>query len=347
MPAPAAPTRYLLHVGGHRYVLTVAGRARRTLELAVDGTLAARATSMDEHTTLHPGDGLDDGLDDGPAHGRDGDSDGDGDRSHGRTGGDVPADARRTPEAPTSTGATASAPWRAVEVRCTRAGRVRRATVRTRDGRELDLDPEPGSAAAARLARERAHPVLFGVLSVLVAAAKVLLPLLGLGALARAFVEPAVAWVRERLPHVDLPDLPSIPWPHVDLPDIPSIPWPDVDLPDIPWPDWTPPGWLVWTLDHADMIWPLLLAAGLARAEVTRRRTQDAVKAQLAERERRDLLRRLHADLDELARQRGGSPEHPGRTAGAAAAPGSQGSSAASRGPLRTASTESGARATS
>lgn len=342
MPASAAPTRYLLHVGGHRYVLTVAGRARRTLELAVDGTLAARATSMNEHTTLHPGDGLDDapGTDTGTDIGSP----------------DEPVDDPRDDETLPGSPGTASAPWRAVEVRCTRSGRVRRATVRTRDGRELDLDPEPGSAAAARLARERAHPVLFGALSVLVAAAKVLLPLLGLGALARAFVEPAVAWVRERLPRVDLPDLPSIPWPDVDLPDLPSIPWPDVDLPDIPRPDWTPPGWLVWTLDHADMIWPLLLAAGLARAEVTRRRTQDAVKAQLAERERRDLLRRLHADLEELARARGGAPEHPDRAAGADPAPGPahapslhepRDASTGHRAVRLTASTGSGARSTS
>jgi hypothetical protein len=135
----------------------------------------------------------------------------------------------------------------------------------------IDLDPAPGSPAALREARIRRHPRRYAALAVAGGVGKVVLPLL-LGLLVVRLVV-------------------SIPWPDWDLP---SIPWPDVDLPSVPWPDvelpdWQAPGWVAWLADKAVYVWPVVLAAVLARAEIRRRRQQDALKARLAaERDGRD-----------------------------------------------------------
>ena len=68
-----------------------------------------------------------------------------------------------------------------------------------------------------------------------------------------------------------LPDwhLPRLPRPH--LPDLPDIPWPDLDL-----PDWSLPGWLAAVLASKKYWFPILVAIGVAVAEVRRRRRRDA-----------------------------------------------------------------------
>ena len=129
----------------------------------------------------------------------------------------------------------------------------------------LDLDPEPGSPAARHEQRVRQHPRRYAALTVAGGVATIVLPLL-LGLLA---VRLAVA-----LPWPDW-HLPSVPWPDVDLP---SVPLPDVDL-----PDWALPGWLSRVADALQLVWPVVLAVFLARAEVRRRRRQDELKARLRE----------------------------------------------------------------
>lgn len=131
----------------------------------------------------------------------------------------------------------------------------------------VDLDPAPGTAAARREAWIRAHPHQYAVRRGLAAAAGVVLPILLVWLLAR-FALPAIPW----------PDwhLPRIPWP-----DLPRMPWPDIAWPDIPWPDlpsWSLPEWLRSALEKAKYVWPVLLAVGLAQAEVRRRRRQDQEK---------------------------------------------------------------------
>ncbi len=132
----------------------------------------------------------------------------------------------------------------------------------------IDLDPEPGSAAARREERIRRRPRRYAALAVLGGVGQVVLPLL-LGLLA--------VRLTASLPWPDW-DLPSVPWPSVDLP---SVPWPDVDLPDVTLPDWDAPGWLTWLLDKAKYVGPVLVAGGLAAAELRRRRAQDELKARL------------------------------------------------------------------
>ncbi len=78
----------------------------------------------------------------------------------------------------------------------------------------------------------------------------------------------------------------SFDWPDWNLPDLPSPDLPDLpspNLPDIPFPDVTLPGWLRWILDHAHYVVPILIAFGLAQAEVKRRRKQDELRAQRAQ----------------------------------------------------------------
>lgn len=198
-------------------------------------------------------------------------------------------------------------------LRRTRTGRVRRVTLKG-VGREVDMDPEPGSPAAVRLDKERQHPWRYAALDVLTAVIGVLVPLLGLGALLKWLLAPLLAWLLGLLPDVGLP---PIPWPDVDWPQIPwpSIPWPDVDWPDIPWPhvdlSWlpeiTPPAWLVWLLDHERQVKPVLFAAVIAVAEVRRRQKQDREKAELAEAERRELLTRLAHAMQQVAEPGTGS----------------------------------------
>ncbi len=45
-------------------------------------------------------------------------------------------------------------------------------------------------------------------------------------------------------------------------------------------PDWQAPAWVRWIADKAQFVWPVLLAAYLARREIRRRREQDALRAQ-------------------------------------------------------------------
>jgi hypothetical protein len=72
----------------------------------------------------------------------------------------------------------------------------------------------------------------------------------------------------------------SVPWPHVPFPDLPHIPWPDIPLPDLPdLPDVHLPDWLLWLLGHVHFVWPVVLAYVVARAEIKRRREQDARRA--------------------------------------------------------------------
>lgn len=107
-----------------------------------------------------------------------------------------------------------------------------------------DLVPEAGSPAAAHEQKLLAHPHRYVATRVGIAVALIGVPLL-IGLLSRF------------LPDVDIP-FPDIPWPDIPWPD---IPWPD--LPSIPLPDL--PDWI-------GLVWPVLLALVLARAEIRRRR---------------------------------------------------------------------------
>jgi hypothetical protein len=151
-------------------------------------------------------------------------------------------------------------------VRTTRfSTKPRRATVLGPD--ELvggvDLTPAPGSPAAIHHDKVLAHPRRYTALTTLGAAAGVIVPIVVIALLAR---------LATRIPWPDIPwpdiDLPSIPWPSIDLP---SIPWPDVDLPDV-----TLPGWVELILDNAQYVVPVVVAFVVARAEIRRRRGQQA-----------------------------------------------------------------------
>ena len=127
----------------------------------------------------------------------------------------------------------------------------------------VDLDPEPGSRAAAREAWIREHPHAYAARRAGAAAAGALAAVVGL-------------WLLSRI-HIPWPDWHlRIPWPRIDWPD---FPWPDIA---IAWPDWQVPSlpeWLRELIAKVKYLWPVLLAAGLANAEVRRRRQQDAQKA--------------------------------------------------------------------
>jgi hypothetical protein len=133
----------------------------------------------------------------------------------------------------------------------------------------VELDPEPGSPAARRAARVRAHPRLYTAQQTAVAVAAVLLPLLLTG----LFVGFVV-----RLPWPDW-DLPRIPWPDIPWPDIPwpDIPWPDIAWPQVRWPDVAVPSWVDWLLSHARYVIPVVVAFVLARGEVRRQRARHTV----------------------------------------------------------------------
>ena len=133
------------------------------------------------------------------------------------------------------------------------------------------FEPPAGSRAARVLAFGRRHPRLYASRHVAGAVAKVLLGLLGVTVLLRSLLRPAVEWVRERVPDVDLPlvpwpELPRIPWPDIPWPDLPEIPWPDL-------PDLHAPAWLLAVLATAKFWGPLLVALAVAVREVRRRRT--------------------------------------------------------------------------
>jgi len=231
------------HGLGHRVEVT--GSASRTVVWRVNGRVVAVKKSSEDTVRLAPGDRL-------PRRGS------------------AAADADLTP----ATDAEQADVGR-VRVTFTGLGRPRRvtwypaddrigATVRTLVGQGgIDLDPEPGSPAAQREERIRRHPRRYAALAVAAGIGKVLAPLL-LGLLA------------VRL-------LAGIPWPDWNLPSLPSpdVALPSIPLPDITLPSWQAPGWVSWLADRAHYVWPVLLAAFLARAEIRRRRQQDALKARL------------------------------------------------------------------
>ena len=124
----------------------------------------------------------------------------------------------------------------------------------------VDLVPEPGSPAAEFEERVRAHPSRYAAIQTVGGVAKVVVPIIVTLLLARlAF---------------------SFDWPDWNLPDLPSPDLPSPNLPDIPFPDVTLPDWLRWILEHAKYVVPILVAFGLAQAEVKRRRKQDQLRAE-------------------------------------------------------------------
>ncbi|MEW2358931.1 hypothetical protein [Spirillospora sp. NPDC029432] len=125
---------------------------------------------------------------------------------------------------------------------------------------ETWFTPPEGSRAARREALARRHPRLYAARHVVLAAAKVLLPLLGITALIR-------------IPKPDI-DLPTVDLPDIDPPDLPDIPWPSIDLPSIPLPDLALPGWIQAVLDSAKYWGPILIAIGIAVQEHERRKKQ-------------------------------------------------------------------------
>ncbi|HYF72815.1 MAG TPA: hypothetical protein VD864_08330, partial [Nocardioides sp.] len=150
-----------------------------------------------------------------------------------------------------------------VELRFGALGGRRRATLDAGD-LDLDLEPDPGSPAERYEDRLRAHPTRYAALQTAGGVAKVVVPIVLAGLLARfAFSLPWPSWS---------PDLPR-----------PDLPW-DPDLPDLP--SWSLPGWVRWVrwvLEHATYVWPVVLALVLAKAEIDRRRRQDDRRAQLRE----------------------------------------------------------------
>ncbi len=166
-----------------------------------------------------------------------------------------------------------------VSVRFSRLGTPRRATLFRSEGPDpqddstralvgvggVDLLPSAGSPADRHEQRVRADPGRYALVAALGGVATVVVPIVLATLLARlAFTVPWPDW-----------DLPGIPWPSWHLP---RIPWPDWHLPSIPWPDWHLPGWLSWLLSHARYVWPVLLAYGVARADIRRRRRQDELR---------------------------------------------------------------------
>ena len=153
-------------------------------------------------------------------------------------------------------------------VRYSGMGKPRRATLLGPDDEAgaltglggIDLVPEAGSPAAAYEDRVRLHPNRYAAIATVGGVAKVVVPLL-LGLLVVRFAV-SLPW-----PDVPLPDLP-------DGPDLPRVPWPDIPWPDLP--EVRLPDWLRWLLDKAKYVWPVVLAFVLARAEIKRRRDQDA-----------------------------------------------------------------------
>ena len=146
-------------------------------------------------------------------------------------------------------------------------GKPRRATVvRPGELMGVDLDPEPGSPAAAYEEHVRAHPRRYEVLQTAGSVAAVVVPILVTLLLARLAFSINWPWPDWDLPRLPLPDLPEIPWP--------SIPWPDL-------PGVSLPGWVREVLDKAKYVWPVVLAYVLAKAEINRRRKQDALRAEL------------------------------------------------------------------
>jgi hypothetical protein len=141
-----------------------------------------------------------------------------------------------------------------LEVRYGGLGSPRRATLKG-----LDLEPAEGSPAAQFEERVRARPHLYAAIQTAGGVARVVVPLL-----------LTLVTVRFAL---------SFDWPDWNLPDLPSPDLPSPDLPGVPLPDVSLPGWLRWLLEHAKYVVPILVAWGLARAEIKRRQKQDELRA--------------------------------------------------------------------
>lgn len=142
-----------------------------------------------------------------------------------------------------------------LEVRYGGLGRPRRATLGG-----VDLEPEPDSPAAQFEDRVRAHPNRYAAIQTAGGVARVVVPIL-----------LTLLTIRFAL---------SFDWPNWDLPDLPSPNLPGIALPSLP--DLSPPGWLRWVLEHAKYVIPILIAYGLAQAEIKRRRKQDELRAERA-----------------------------------------------------------------
>jgi len=125
--------------------------------------------------------------------------------------------------------------------------------------------PPPGSFAARLLIFQRHHPRLYASRHVALAVGKVAAALLGLAVLVRLLLQPVLDWISAWLPDIDLP---SIPWP--------DIPWPDIRWPDIDLPELALPPWLLVIIGTAKFWVPVLIAIGVAVAEVRRRRAAAA-----------------------------------------------------------------------
>lgn len=155
----------------------------------------------------------------------------------------------------------------AVRLKFAMVGPARRVTLHDSEAQAhaglggADLEPEPGSRAAARVEWIGRHPHLHTARQTALAAAGVGVPVL-------------LVWLLSLVPWPSLavpwPDLPAIPWP-----DLPSIPWPDIDLPAIPWPDVDLPSLPAWTEPVRKLLVPVLIAFFIARGEVKRRRKAD------------------------------------------------------------------------
>ena len=234
---------------GRRHRVEITGSFSRTISWYVDGQLVSAKTASEDSIQLKPGE--------------------------------LPKESNRTAEAPS----TQMLDVGVVGVRFTALGRPKRVTWYQAEGGVsaaarallgsggIDLDPEAGSPAALREERIRRHPRRHAATAVALGAGKVVAPiLLGLLIVRLTVAIPWPDW-----------NLPSTPWPNIDLP---SIPWPNIDLPSIPWPDvnlpdWMLPDWMRWLAHKLQYIWPVILAAFLARREIKRRREQDALKARL------------------------------------------------------------------
>ena len=128
----------------------------------------------------------------------------------------------------------------------------------------IDFEPPTGTAAHRRYVWARRHPRLYAARHVVVATVEVVAGLL-LARIALGFVlDLDWGWLPDwHLPRLPRPHLPDLPWP--------DVPWPDLDL-----PDWSVPGWLAAVLASKKYWFPILVAIGVAVAEVRRRRRRDA-----------------------------------------------------------------------
>ncbi len=126
----------------------------------------------------------------------------------------------------------------------------------------VDFEPQPGSKAARREEWIRAHPRLYTARR-------------GAAAIGSVLGGVLAAWLLARFAFsIRLPGLPRIPLP--DLPDLPGVPWPSIPWPDVSLPDWSLPGWAREVASYAKFVFPVVLALGMARSEIRRKRQQEA-----------------------------------------------------------------------